>query len=187
MREGDEHTRWRSAKPLDRETILATLEREKGKMYGIAYAYLRNEEGALEAIQETACRVWVNRVKVRKPEYLATWMIRILIHVCMDERKKQKQEQSSITMAASQTTLETEAVERLEMEEQLAKLPPHLRMVIVLKYYRDMTITQVAEMMEKPDGTIRTWLHKALQQLRTDMTERKEVDRDERLGEEGSA
>jgi RNA polymerase sigma-70 factor (ECF subfamily) len=184
MREGEESGRARSSKKLDRETILAELEREKGKMYGIAFAYLRNEEDALEAIQETVCRAWMHRSSLKESNYFSTWVIRILIHVCMDERKKRKRERPPVVDPYSQSTIEIESAERMDLETQLSKLPPNYRMVIVLKYYRDMTITQIAEMMEKPEGTIKTWLHKALKQLRTELGERKEVSRHERLAEE---
>jgi RNA polymerase sigma-70 factor (ECF subfamily) len=170
----------------DRETLLEKLEREKGKMYGIAYSYLRNEGDALEAIQETVCRAWIHRKSLRNPDYFSTWIIRILIHVCMDERKKRKKMfTSQNAVQPVNATAASEPVERLYMEEQIAKLSPSYRMVIVLKYYRDMTIGQIAEIMEKPDGTIKTWLHKALKQLRTELGEQKEVSRHERLAEEG--
>jgi len=57
------------------------------------------------------------------------------------------------------------------MAELVKVLPNPYRMVIVLKYYRDMTITDIAELLEKPDGTVRTWLNKALRMLRVDMSQ----------------
>lgn len=166
--------------------MLEQIERDKGKMYGIAFAYLRNEADALEAIQETVCRVWVKRKSLKDAKFFSTWMIRILINVCMDERKKRKREAPSRAGVFNNVATDgQEPAERIGMEEQLAKLPPNYRMVIVLKYYRDMTITQIAEMMGKPDGTIRTWLHKALKQLRAELGENEEVMRHERLAEEG--
>ncbi|MNG35767.1 RNA polymerase sigma factor [compost metagenome] len=52
-------------------------------------------------------------------------------------------------------------------------------MVIVLKYYRDMTIMEIAELLEKPDGTVRTWLHQALKRLRSNDSHGKEGMKDE--------
>lgn len=169
----------------DDEALLERIEKEKGKMYGIAYAYMRNEPDALEAIQETVCRVWVKRRSLRDERYFATWMIRILIHVCMDERKKQNREQPSPTERLERVAASDGTVERIGMAEQIAKLSPRFRMIVVLKYYRDMTITEIAELLDKPDGTIRTWLHKALKQLRQQMTQGEEGAGHERVVEEG--
>ncbi|MDQ6422775.1 sigma-70 family RNA polymerase sigma factor [Paenibacillus sp. LHD-117] len=170
---------------MDQESLLKRIEIEKNKMYGIAFAYLRNEADALEAIQETVCRVWTKRKSLKDERFFTTWMIRILINVCMDERKKRKREAPARLEMLDRAATHRDPEERMGMAEQIAKLPSNLRMVIVLKYYRDMTITEIAEMMEKPDGTIRTWLHKALKQMRADMGEREEAHRNERLAEEG--
>ncbi|RJE82827.1 sigma-70 family RNA polymerase sigma factor [Paenibacillus sp. 1011MAR3C5] len=169
----------------DDEALLERIEREKGKMYGIAYAYMRNEADALEAVQETVCRVWMKRRSLREPRYFATWMIRILIHVCMDERKKRKREQPSPNERLERAADSDRTIERIGMAEQIAKLPPRYRMVVVLKYYRDMTVMEIAKLLEKPDGTIRTWLHKALKQLRREMEQGKEGVDHERVVEEG--
>lgn len=193
MPESSEGQHKDSVQSWDRERLLARLELEKGKMYGIAYAYLRNETDALEAVQETVCRAWIHRKSLRNTQYFSTWLIRILINVCMNEKKKRKRMIPSRTAqlieakakAESGQEAEKDSVDRLYMEEQINKLPPNYRMVIVLKYYRDLTIHQIAEMMDKPDGTIRTWLHKALKKLRIDLGEQEEVNRHERLAEEG--
>jgi len=169
----------------DDDALLKRIETERDKMYGIAYAYMRNESDALEAVQETVCRVWMKRRSIREPRYFATWMIRILINVCMDERKKRKRELPSPDANLDRLAASDRTLERLGMAEQLAELPPRYRMVVVLKYYRDMTVMEIAELLEKPDGTIRTWLHKALKLLRRDMELGKEGTRHERVAEEG--
>ncbi|REK74133.1 sigma-70 family RNA polymerase sigma factor [Paenibacillus paeoniae] len=169
----------------DDVALLERIQKEKNKMYGIAYAYMRNETDALEAVQETVCRVWVKRRSLRNEQYFATWMIRILINVCMNERKKRDRERPSPAERLERTTDTDRLIESIGMAEQIAKLPSQYRMIVVLKYYRDMTITEIADLLEKPDGTIRTWLHKALKQLRQDMEQGKEGRAHERVVEEG--
>ncbi|MFD0589774.1 sigma-70 family RNA polymerase sigma factor [Paenibacillus sp. GCM10027627] len=153
----------------DEQALWNRIEREKGKLYGIAYAYMRNEEDALEAIQETVCRVWIKRRTLREDKYFATWMVRILIHVCMDERKKKKRERPTPASLLEREAPRQDPAERIGMAGSVAKLPPNLRMVVALKYYRDMTITEIADLLEKPDGTIKTWLHKGLKLLKKEM------------------
>ncbi|MFF2482470.1 sigma-70 family RNA polymerase sigma factor [Paenibacillus sp. NPDC058071] len=161
----------------DEEALLRRIDYDKRKLYGIAFAYMRHETDALDAIQETVCRVWAKRRSLRDPKLFTTWTVRILLRVCMDERKKRRRERPS-SAALFQSTPTGNVLEaaagRLDMEAQLDRLKPHYRMVVVLKYYRDMTITDIAELMNKPDGTIRTWLHKALRILRRDLLTGKE-------------
>lgn len=172
----------------DEAALLQRIELDKHQMYGIAYSYMRSESDALEAIQETVCRIWTKRRSLREPKFFTTWAIRILIRVCMDARKKQTRESPTESIpqqyGMNAKMVDHEAAVRLDMAAQVQMLPANYQMVITLKYYRDMTITEIAELLEKPDGTIRTWLNKALKSLRADMTNIKEGIWDERgLGE----
>ncbi|MEK3884915.1 sigma-70 family RNA polymerase sigma factor [Paenibacillus sp. PL2-23] len=170
----------------DEDVLMSRIGLEKSKMFGIAYAYMRNEQDALEAIQETISRVWIKRSGLRDENYFATWMIRILINVCMDERKKRKRERLMTNIPLGSVPFpQQETDDRIGMTEQIAKLRPKYRMVIVLKYYRDMTITEIGELLDRPDGTIRTWLHKALKVLREDMNVGEEGMKHERLAKKG--
>ncbi|OMF25669.1 hypothetical protein BK133_21520 [Paenibacillus sp. FSL H8-0548] len=171
----------------DEAALLERIELDKHQMYGIAYSYMRNEPDALEAIQETVCRIWIKRHTLKEPRFFTTWTIRILIRVCMDTKKKQLRERP--TEDTSQQFDVTEGIEaalRLDMAAQVKLLPPKYRMVITLKYYRDMTITEIAELLEKPDGTIRTWLNKALKMLRFHMAEEEGERSYERANERGN-
>jgi RNA polymerase sigma factor, sigma-70 family len=153
----------------DDEALITRIQMDQSRLYGIAYSYLRNEADALEAIQETTFRVWNKRRSLRDPRMFTTWMTRILIRVCLDERKKRRREQpfSHAFMERDAVAAAENGVDRLDLADQLQMLPSKYRMVIVLKYYRDMTIMEIAELLEKPDGTVRTWLHQALKRLRS--------------------
>ncbi|MNC25650.1 RNA polymerase sigma factor SigV [compost metagenome] len=58
---------------------------------------------------------------------------------------------------------------KLDMEQALDSVKLKYRQVLVLKYYRDMTLTEIAEVLGKPEGTVKTWLNKGLKQLRDKM------------------
>ncbi|TCM86919.1 RNA polymerase sigma (SigV) subunit [Paenibacillus sp. BK033] len=154
----------------DDDALIARIQMDQSRLYGIAYSYMRNETDALEVIQETTFRVWSKRRSLRDPKVFTTWVTRILIRVCLDERKKRLRELPLLDelLKRDAQAADGNGIDRLDMAVQLQKLPSKYRMVIVLKYYRDMTITEIAELLEKPDGTIRTWLHQALKRLRTD-------------------
>ncbi|CAM3510117.1 sigma-70 family RNA polymerase sigma factor [Paenibacillus lupini] len=160
----------------DDEALIARIQMDQSRLYGIAYSYMRNEADALEAIQETTFRVWNKRRTLRDPKVFTTWMTRILIRVCLDEQKKRRREQPLNNELIERDTLAAteNGVDRMDLAVQLQKLTAKYRMVIVLKYYRDMTITEIAELLEKPDGTIKTWLHQALKQLRSNESYGKE-------------
>ncbi|CAH1224580.1 hypothetical protein PAECIP111893_05148 [Paenibacillus plantiphilus] len=167
----------------DEGAFVTLVTMEKKRMLRIAVSYLRSESDALEAIQETVCRAWLKRRDLKQPKFFATWLIRILINVCTDELRNRKkrtvvddvnryggkgQEQQWHDLAGA-------AAISLDMSHAVDQLSDHYRNVIILKYYEDMTITAIAELLNKPDGTIRTWLHKALKQLHSFMRRTEEV------------
>lgn len=173
----------------DDAALVRRIEMDKRQMYGIAFAYMRNEADALDAVQETVYRVWLKRRTLRDERLFTTWMIRILINVCMDERRKKKREHERLAadeQLRSGSLMPSEGLEeRLDMAELVAQLPAKYRMIIILKYYRDLTITEIAELLEKPDGTIKTWLNQALKQLRGKKIESKEDTANEARGRQG--
>ncbi|MNC75481.1 ECF RNA polymerase sigma factor SigW [compost metagenome] len=71
--------------------------------------------------------------------------------------------------------MEMKSDRRLDMEQALDGVKDKYRQVLVLKYYRDMTITEIAVVLDKPEGTIKTWLNKGLNQLRDKMHRKGEL------------
>ncbi|WP_454191483.1 sigma-70 family RNA polymerase sigma factor [Paenibacillus sp. Marseille-Q7038] len=172
------------AKQGDEEAFLERMSVDKHKIYGIAYSYMLNQQDALDVVQETVSKVWAKRKSLKQPEYFTTWVIRILIRVCMDEQKKKRREvPTAADHMGYDAVLAPQSVDsdhKLDMEKRIRKLQPKYRMVIVLKYYRDLTIPDIAELMDKPEGTIRTWLHKGLKQMRIEMMEEEDHEEKER-------
>lgn len=137
----------------------------KMKLYSIAFSYLKNEADALEAVQETVCRAYGKLGKLKEPRYFHTWLIRILIHYCIDEQKRKRK---MLPLFELPDTLVADLAldEKLRLQLAVDKLAPHLRHIIILKYYEDMTLSDIAKLLEKPEGTVKTWLNKALNELK---------------------
>ncbi|OXM15040.1 RNA polymerase subunit sigma [Paenibacillus herberti] len=163
----------------DEEAFLALMDAERHRMSRIAAACLHNESDVLEAIQETVCRAWLKRRDLRQPEFMSTWLVRILLRVCTDELSRRKRQPAygrvdeqleqlgAERFGAKGSMDEAEQIAgRLDMDALIESLEPPYREVIQLKYGRDMTLMDIAAALEKPPGTVKTWLHKALKQLR---------------------
>lgn len=161
------------AKSGDEESFFALMQLHKERLYRIAYAYLKNEDDALEAIQETAYRAWKTFGKLKHPQYVSTWLIRILLNCCGDEWKRRKRfaPVTDIPERSAPDPKLADAVDRVQLAEALERLDPKLKQIIILKYYEDMTLTEIAETLDRPVGTVKTWLNKSLIALKPYMTE----------------
>lgn len=151
----------------DEDAFLSLLYLHKKALYRTALAYLKNEEEALEAVQEVTYRAFEKIQTVRKPEYIKTWLVRIMINYCNDTLKLRKR-----IVTDDEAHLQTgisEDYTYLEVEEALAQLTEEERDLVHLKYIHDIKIKDIAEMSSTPEGTVKTRLYKALRQLRSFM------------------
>ncbi|GAB6992153.1 sigma-70 family RNA polymerase sigma factor [Paenibacillus pini] len=137
----------------------------KKKIYSIAFAYLKNESDALEAIQEATCRAFTHLSKLKEPKYFQTWFIRILIRICIDEQKR-RHHIMPLFRITEPLAVDLELDASISLKIAMDQLAPKLRHIIILKYYEDMTLSEIARLLEKPEGTVKTWLNKALKELR---------------------
>lgn len=149
------------------EQLITAHQRQ---LYSIAYSYLRNEADALEVIQETVFRAWTKCAKLRDPSAFTPWLIRILIHCCIDEQKRQKR-MTVKEVESIHSNAEMVSVQKMDLQIALENLKPKYRHVLILKYYHDMTITDIASVLNKPEGTIKTWLHQGLKKTRSRMNQ----------------
>lgn len=176
----DNEMKWSRGQAEQSDGEAAFLERvsaQKRVLYGIAYSYLRNEADALEALQEATCRAWQHRKRLKDQERFDPWVIRILINCCHDELKRRKRT-AAAAMPADDAVMEMRSGRNLDLEQALDQVKVKYRQVLILKYYRDMTLTEIAKVLDKPEGTVKTWLHKGLGQLRGRLKEERGLNDD---------
>lgn len=150
---------------MDEDVFFERLSREQHKLYSVAYSYMRNEADALEMVQEVACRAWMKRRKLRDEQAFAPWLIRMTVNCCLDELRRRKRvfPADAIQEKAAQ---EMKPHDRMDLERAFVKLKHKHRHVVMLKYYQDMTTAQIAQVLQRPEGTIKSWLREGLKQLR---------------------
>ncbi|WP_068612897.1 sigma-70 family RNA polymerase sigma factor [Paenibacillus tuaregi] len=158
----------------DESAFHALIDSQKRKLYGIAFSYLRNEADALETVQETVYRAWMKCSKLKDPDHFVPWLFRILINCCIDEQRRRKR-QRSMPMEPHGSSSEMVNVYKLDLEEAMDQMKPKYRHALMLKYYQEMTVPEIARILDKPEGTIKTWIHQGLKQLRGQMERGGEV------------
>ena len=155
------------AKKGDDDAFYELIQIHKSRLLKIAVAYLHNEEEALEALQEVTVRAYLSLNKVKHAEYFSTWIIRIMLNYCHDQSRKRKR---IADPGYIDNLLETKDYSQsLEIEEALLKIDSHFREVIILKYYNDLKLKDIAEILERSESTIKTWLYKGLKALQVQL------------------
>lgn len=156
----------------DRQAFLDLIEPQKEKLYKIAYTYVKNEQDALDVIQETMFKAYTGIDKLKNPKYFDTWLTKILINVSITILNKNK----NITYLEESTVSPYNNVDeyenKLDLENELKKLDKKYREVIVLRYFKDFTIKEISEILGIPLGTAKTNLYRGIESLRKSMEER---------------
>lgn len=155
----------------DKEAFEQLLRLEEEKLYYTALSYVGKKEDALDAIQETACKAYLTVKQLKHPEFFSTWLFRILIHECYRLLKKEQRiipfEESDLLQRLNHQPNEID--NPIDLTEALQQLNHSHQMALILYYYHDLPIKQIAEMMEKPVGTIKTYLHRGKKQLKREL------------------
>lgn len=138
----------------------------KEYLYKMAFLYVKNEELALEVLQETVYKGFMNISKLKKSEYFKTWITRILINTAIDIQKSMKK----TVPIDDECVLESKPIgisveERIDLYRAIDYLKDKYKTVIIMKYFDDMKISQIASLMSIPESTVKTYLSRAKKEL----------------------
>jgi len=149
-----------------KNSFIGEIEQNKEVLYRIAYSYFGNEHDALEAVQETAYRGYKNKKKFKKMENKKAWLIKVLINYCKNEMKKRKKVVMFSEIRDDSTCVEgMSKADKLYIQECVQNLESPYKEVIILRYYQDMKIKDIGEVLDTPENTVKTWLYKGIKLL----------------------
>ncbi len=155
----------------DHDAFAALAKGSLGRLTAVARLILRDTDAADDAVQETLVEAWRGIRALRDPERLAPWLHRLLVRACYDRfRRERRRRVTEIRVAPSaepSTADEQRSVlVRDQLERGLARLHPEQRAALVLTYYLDLPLTEAAQILGIPVGTLKSRLHRSLDALR---------------------
>ncbi|WP_033542351.1 sigma-70 family RNA polymerase sigma factor [Planococcus sp. CAU13] len=155
----------------DRLALQQLLKTEKEKLYRMAYTYVRDEDNALEIFQQTVLQAIESVHQIKEPEYFSTWLARICINKALSFLRKNKKlvilDEIEVRRAENQFSIDIS--EQLDMANALGLLPEKYKTALMLRFYQDFTVKQIAEVMDCPEGTVKTVIHRGLALLKKDL------------------
>lgn len=151
------------------DDILAALQRP---LYRYISRLLTHRETAEDALQEVLSRICRKIVWLRDPELLRPWAFRIASRECFRQLRSEKRRGKEILDILDMDTLETGASASIPQEwepgllDWVDELPPASRAVIVLHYLEEMSLNEVAGVLDISPGTVKSRLAYGLARLR---------------------
>lgn len=144
-------------------------------LYKLAYMYTKNEQDALDAVQECAMRAMISMDKLREPRYFKTWITRILINSIYKAQKKYRDSSpfEDYNEAAPEQALSIE--EKTDLYDAIDLLPPSYKTVVILQYFEGMKIKDIAQVMNIPEGSVKAYLYRAKEMLRRQLEDEENI------------
>lgn len=152
------------------------IDLNKEKLYRISFMYVKNEQDALDIVSNTIFKAYMNINKLKDPKLFNTWIIRILINTAADQLKKTSKimyiddyEQFEATNTTDE--FEFKVANNIDLYNAIDKLDVKYKNLIILKYFEDMTISQISTLLNQPEGTVKVYLSRSLKKLKIDLVE----------------
>lgn len=169
-----------AAQQGDREAMVELLREIETPVYRTAYYMLGDEQEAMDAAQEALIRIYTKINTYEEKALFRTWVQRIVTNICIDKFRKNKQtvsiEEHELVFAA-QDNIEEE-IERVVLSSDIKRaidlLPDAHRTVVVLRYLQDFSYGEIAESLDMPLNTVKSYLFRARQQLQMLLKEHQE-------------
>jgi RNA polymerase sigma-70 factor, ECF subfamily len=158
--------------PVQRDDAFVRLADEHlDKAYRLARAILRDPVEAQDATHDAFVQAWRKWETLRDRSKFEAWFDRILVNTCRNRIRTNRRanRQAATDISAEVATASGDHAGPTEDREllgaALATLSPDHRIVVALRYYRDLPVAEIAARLGIPVGTVQSRLHYALQRL----------------------
>ena len=121
---------------------------------------------------DTAMIAWRKAHELRDPSALRLWLLRIATRQALSRRRRIGTVLPLLPGESAQIAADpAPSIDRITLLESLAKLPERMRVAVVLHYYADLRVHEVAAVLDRSPNTIKSELREALRRLRTELAE----------------
>ncbi len=140
------------------------------RYYRLAYHYVKNESDAMDIVQEAAYKAILKSDTLKNPEYIGTWICRIVINEAYNVLRKNQKEQNRSETEKAEASCE-DHYEDLDLQQAMQQLREEEQTIIYLRYYEDRQLDEIAEIMQVNLSTIKSRLYRAMHKLKIALAE----------------
>lgn len=163
------------AKRGDLDAFAQLAKASAPRLKGVASLILRDADRAEDALQDALLLAWRDLRALRDPDAWDAWLRRLTVNACYKVAKKERR-RSRVELhvtpdagAARTPDAQLDVAEREWVLQELGRLDIDRRTVLVLHYYLDLSLPEVAEILDIPYGTVASRLHRGLEAMRMSM------------------
>jgi len=155
----------------DQEAFALLADASIARLDAVARLVIRDPDRAKDAVQEALIRAWRDLRALRDPDRFDAWLRRLLVHACYDQLRRDRRRPIEVELLSLDLQVipdqSAETAARDELAQAFRRLDPDQRLVLVLHYYLDLPLPDVASAIGIPVGTAKSRLARALTALRS--------------------
>lgn len=153
------------------KAFLTLFQEYEQDIYRMAYIYVKNQNDALDVVQETAYRSFKSIGTLKEPKYFKTWLMRIAISCSLDILRKRK---NVVPLKPEfeeylSDQVNEDIISEITLKDLIDQLDNNEKSVILLRFYQGLTLREVSETLQLPLGTAKTVLYRGLNKLRKNL------------------
>lgn len=154
----------------DSEAYSMIVKKYMKRAYYIAYGFVKSEADALDVSQDAFIRAY-RHIKKFKPDCdFFPWFYRILKNLCLDWlRKNKKRDEIPLEDVDIAASPQSNGMLKIELWQGIEKLPMEQREILILRYFQGLSYGEIAEVLEKPLGSVMSSLYYSKKNLRAKM------------------
>ena len=136
-------------------------------LYRVSYSQLSRSCDRDDAVQECLCKAWQKRRQLKDERFMRTWVVRILLNECHNIQKKRNRELPSGELPERVAPADAD----FELHNALLGLDKTLRMPILLHYMEGFSISEIAQVLRVPQGTVKSRMLRGRREMRAMLNE----------------
>lgn len=149
-----------------RNELEALILQSYESMYRTALVYMKNEQDAMDVVQESIVKAIKNAGQIKELSFMKTWLYRIVINTALDELEKRKK---ILPLFSEDEEIREDRYQDPDIARNLQKLDHLEKTVILLRYFEEWKLEEIAEYLGKNLNTVKSILYRSLKKLRTEM------------------
>jgi len=137
------------------------------RYYRLAYSYVHNEADAGDIVQNGAYKAILHSDTLRQEQYVETWIYRIMLNEIFTFLKKPVM----TSIDDMEERGKEDSYENLDLLRALESLAKEDRMVIQLRYFEDMKLEEIADILNENVNTVKSRLYRSIKKLQVKLTD----------------
>jgi RNA polymerase sigma-70 factor, ECF subfamily len=147
------------------EALERLLDAYEKKVFRMAVVMLRDAGRAEEVTQDVFLKVWRALPSYDGRASLSTWVYAIARNTCLSAVRSESYRKTTLFEESQEPTVASIGSLNVALKQCLSRLPDVQRNVITMFYFEDRNVAEVAQLMDLPEGTVKSHLHRARRAL----------------------